>query len=146
MEDIYEQGKKDPSSLDPQWDFFFRGFELGAQGDGTSAPKAEVTHLPQIDQDFFEKQGRVTSIIYHYRDIGHLMARLDPIGRERPRPENLQLNAFDLTEEDLDKEFTSPIFGLSSPAKLREIIEARCFVHVRPTTETPFNLVLEARA
>ena len=65
LESLYEQWKTDPDAVGAEWQQFFRGFELGAR----RAPEAgaEVAHTAQ---------GRVDSLIYHYRDIGHFAAKL----------------------------------------------------------------------
>jgi 2-oxoglutarate dehydrogenase E1 component len=57
--------------LSQDWRFFFEGFEL-AVSDKTTAEKA-------IDKDRLERQARVQALIYRYRDLGHLLACLDPL-------------------------------------------------------------------
>ena len=38
-----------------------------------------------------------------YRALGHFIAKIDPFGRERPRPKALTLEYFGLSQSDLDK-------------------------------------------
>lgn len=82
-----------------------------------------------------DKQGRVESLIWAYRDVGAIYARLNPLGRyETPAMrymritvegafENLSLKAYGLDEEDLDTVFYSGGFFEPERMTLREIIE-----------------------
>ncbi len=127
LESLYQQWLDDPESVASDWQHFFQGFHLGTSrppGEGgeesTAAPREpEGRHV----DEHLVKQARVWSLIYHYRDIGHLMADTDPLGQKRPRPENLKLEAFQLSEADFEEEFFTPIPAFDRPVKLREIID-----------------------
>jgi len=69
----YERWKSDPQSLSREWQFFFEGFELAASG---LKPPAEA-----VGEDRLRMQARVQALIYRYRDLGHLMACLDPLAK-----------------------------------------------------------------
>jgi 2-oxoglutarate dehydrogenase E1 component len=129
LEAMYERWLEDPESVDPGLRSFLMGFDLGARpvendGDGGAAaprlaaagsvPRAEVAHT---------KQGRVDSLIYHYRDIGHLGADLDPLGTPRPLPDMLTLESFGLDAGDLDESFDPGHLPLPNPVKLRTVVE-----------------------
>ncbi|MBT8485524.1 MAG: 2-oxoglutarate dehydrogenase E1 component [Phycisphaerales bacterium] len=123
LDAMYERWQKDPSTLDDRWRTFFQGFDLAVQrpplaADGGApalpAAGAMVAHT---------KQGKVDSLVYHYRDIGHLAAELDPLGSVRPHPEYLELASFGLAESDLDETFDPGHLPLSNPASLRTIID-----------------------
>jgi 2-oxoglutarate dehydrogenase E1 component len=116
IEEMYRRWSADPESVDEHWKQFFLGFDLGARrpAEGGEARAVAVAHT---------KQGRVDSLIYHYRDIGHLAASLDPLGVGRPFPESLTLESFGLSEGDLDEEFDPGTLPLASPAPLSAIIE-----------------------
>ncbi|MCP3904028.1 MAG: 2-oxoglutarate dehydrogenase E1 component [Planctomycetes bacterium] len=116
LDTLYAQWRDDAHSVDPGMADFFRGFDLAARSTGTDAgdaPPVETAH---------SKQGRVDSLIYHYRDNGHLAARLDPLGTERPMPETLKLESFHLGDDDLDSLFDPGHLPLNNPVSLREII------------------------
>ncbi len=115
LDSLYKQWKSAPDSVDERWRHFFAGFELASAGGTTPAE-------PRGSANEVTRQAKVNSLIYHYRDIGHLMANLDPLGRKRERPENLRLEAFDLSEADLTATFFTPIPGMPGPLPLREII------------------------
>ncbi|MDY7107038.1 MAG: 2-oxoglutarate dehydrogenase E1 component [Planctomycetota bacterium] len=108
---------------------------VGDDGEGRSAapalaepaePGAEPGAPPEIAapvETGHTAQARVDSLIYHYRDIGHFAAHLDPLGNDRPVPEYLRLSSFKLAEADLDRAFDPGHLPLPSPSKLRTIIE-----------------------
>ena len=107
---LYQKWCEDPSSVDEGWQRYFEGFELGHSKSTTG----DVAH---------SLQGKVDSLIYHYRDIGHYAAELDPLLTLRPFPEDLTLNSFGLNDEHLAEEFDPGILPLDNPAPLKKIIE-----------------------
>lgn len=112
----YERWKSDPQSLSSEWRFFFEGFELAAAGPKVSAEG--------IDEEQLRRQARVQALIYRYRDLGHLMACLDPLAACPTDHPLLNLAAFKLTEGDLDSEFFARRLSASEQLPLREIIQA----------------------
>ena len=111
VDDLYRRWKTDPESVDADWKRFFEGFDLGLV---RSPEHGDVAH---------SLQGKVDSLIYHYRDIGHFAADLDPLGVQRPFPENLTLESFGLSDEHLDETFDPGVLPLDNPAPLRDILE-----------------------
>jgi 2-oxoglutarate dehydrogenase E1 component len=112
VEEMYRRFQEDPAALEPHWRAFFEGFDLGARG-----PAAGAAAIPH------SKQAQVDALIYHYRDIGHFAADIDPLGVPRPFPEHLTLESFNLSEEDLSASFDAGHLPLPSPAPLRDIVE-----------------------
>ena len=110
----YRQWQRDPNSVGADWRTFFQGFELGyerapepAKVDGSSttpsAPAAAAAPAPATAPTASSRgaQSKVDSLIYAYRNLGHLAAGLDPLGTDRPFPEQLTLESFGLTDGDL---------------------------------------------
>ncbi len=120
IEGEYKRWKADPASVTAEWRQFFLGFELGV--DRTGEPQGGAAGGPQA-----EFQRRVDRLIEAYRAKGHLAAQIDPLGSERPFPEELNLEAFGLSDSQLDQSFDVGVGGgtlpLASPARLGEIIE-----------------------
>ncbi len=112
----YKRWKADPTSVSRDWRFFFEGFELAASA------------TPEVAEGFDEeqllRQSRVESLIYRYRDLGHLLACLDPLAECPTAHPLLALQAFNLTPQDLDREFFTRRFAASRHAPLKEIIQA----------------------
>jgi len=109
----YKLWKTEPQKLSPQWRFFFEGFELAASG-----------QLSAASEDQLQRQSRVQALIYRYRDLGHLLACLDPLAACPTDHPLLNPAAFKLTPEDLDRQFFAPQFVKSGRASLRDIIQA----------------------
>ena len=65
VEAAYERWQRDPSSVDEKWRIFFEGFELGESGGARLAGSQGLTGVVQL--------------ISTYRDLGHLIAHLDPL-------------------------------------------------------------------
>jgi 2-oxoglutarate dehydrogenase E1 component len=112
----YKRWKTAPDELSQDWRFFFEGFELAAS-ERTTAGKA-------VAADQLERQARVQALIYRYRDLGHLMACLDPLAACPTDHPLLNIAAFNLTAEDLELEFVAPRFSKSGRAPLATIIQA----------------------
>src|SRR6266545_1855918 len=109
IEEIYLVWRKSPGRLNPEWQAFFEGHELGGAEREPLAPEEAL------------KQSGVQSLIYRYRDIGHLLACTDPLS---PCPIDhplLTLSAFGLDDSDLDKVFHTRRF-MQESAQLREIV------------------------
>jgi 2-oxoglutarate dehydrogenase E1 component len=116
IEEQYKRWKADPTSVSRDWCFFFEGFELAASG----APEA----VEGFDEEQLLRQSRVESLIYRYRDLGHLLACLDPLAACPTEHSLLSLEAFNLTSQDLDREFFTRRFATDRHAPLKEIIQA----------------------
>ena len=116
IEEQYKRWKADPASVSNDWRFFFEGFELAA----SSAPET----ADGFDRQQLLRQSRVESLIYRYRDLGHLLACLDPLAACPTEHPLLALEAFNLTPQDLDRKFFVRRFAASGQAPLKEIILA----------------------
>lgn len=109
LDQQYRLWREAPEQLSPDWRAFFQGFDLAQQPAG-------------VDRDLAAKNSAVDSLIYRYRDLGHLVACTDPL---TPCPAGhplLELAAFGLDQADLDRTFYPLRYPLQS-APLREIIE-----------------------
>src|SRR6478672_2656268 len=136
IEENHQRWRNDPASVDETWRIFFEGYELGHSGDGVV--RADVEH------DAARAQAAVTRLVDAYREIGHYLADLDPLKLNPPREthELLELSAFGLSTEDLDREFFT---RLTDPPRctLRQLIailrETYCrkigveYMHIRDT-------------
>ncbi|MCB2154069.1 2-oxoglutarate dehydrogenase E1 component [bacterium] len=137
MEALYNQWRQDPQSVTEEWRAFFQGFELG-QSFAVEAPQESGASADEIEESAVERlhtheeltqfewlQAQVDSLIYHYRDVGHLIAQLDPLGRNRESHALLELAAFGLDESHLDMQFHADKLLWGPPRMtLREILAA----------------------
>lgn len=111
LEALHEDWKRDADSVSAEWRAFFCGFELASEVSAGSA--AEEAHAL--------KQSGVQSLIYRYRNIGHLLACTDPLSPCSLQHPLLELACFGLDENDLDTLFACRRY-MKSKASLREIL------------------------
>jgi 2-oxoglutarate dehydrogenase E1 component len=112
IEAAFERWRADPASVDESWRLFFEGFDLGL---GRSAGLTEADSC---------KHTGIIRLIDAYRDLGHFLARLDPLSEAKASYPQLELSEFDLDDGDLDRTFdTSHFVGLPR-ATLRELLAA----------------------
>jgi 2-oxoglutarate dehydrogenase E1 component len=118
----YQSYKQDPKSVSREWRVFFYGFEIADQRGGMDA---DDPHGPQSVQ--------VAELIQRYRDLGHLLACLDPLSACPTTHPLLELDAFGLSSEDLSKRFSTPQFSFASECTLQEIIQILKQTYCRST-------------
>jgi 2-oxoglutarate dehydrogenase E1 component len=68
-------------------------------------------------------QDRVDQLVRAYRVRGHLMAEIDPLGRPRPGLPELDPRFYHLTEEDMDRSFSTDTIEGPQSMSLRQIIQ-----------------------
>ena len=114
IEAQYKKWKEDPDAVSRDWQFFFKGFDIGNKGpagdDIAGSPDAAL------------QQSRVESLIYRYRDLGHLMACMDPLSACPTGHPLLNLEAFGLSPDHLDTVFYTRRFSDSGRARLKDIL------------------------
>ena len=110
LEEQYRRWQEAPESIDPLWRTFFTGFDLGR-----AAPAG-----PDLAEAL--RQSGVQSLIYRYRDIGHLLACTDPLSPCPISHPLLDLSQFGLGEADLDTICHTRRYHKPA-ATLREILE-----------------------
>ncbi len=113
IDEQYRRWKSDPGSVSRDWQFFFEGFRRGA---AAGAPAVE------LDNARLMKQARVQMLIDRYRNIGHLLACLDPLSACPTEHPLLNLAAFGLTLDDLGTEFCTPDLAGVERAPLKDIV------------------------
>src|SRR5271155_2969824 len=125
LDALYTQWKRDPASVDAQWNAFFAGFELGCQQPprrGPQAAKNGAAAAPVAPGDKL-KQAQVDALVSAYRRLGHQQAKLDPLNLIKRTTAELSLDYVKLTEADLDGEFEIYWGGQLSTMTLRTIID-----------------------
>ncbi len=108
IEDLRQRWQQDPKAVPDSWQHFFAGFALG---DSTSDADGE-TH----------GQRSVDALIDAHRRWGHLAANIDPLGQRARDLGTLELEAWGLSQADLDRRFDPGTLPLPPNTMLREII------------------------
>jgi 2-oxoglutarate dehydrogenase E1 component len=113
----YRRYKADPRSVSEEWALFFAGFELGAGGNGAAVGAtgaAEPAGGPPVIGVF--------DLVHSYRELGHLVADLNPLA---PKPEGhplLEPSEFGFGDEDLDRVVSCGGFRGCSRTSIRDLI------------------------
>jgi len=122
LDSQYEQWKRDPKSLGPEWSNFFAGFELGYTHQ--EAARHDLPGGADSTEDLVGRLTRVDGMVYAYRTLGHTRALLDPLSRSRPEQPLLSLREFGFLEADLGKPVSSKFFMGGATLPLGEMIAA----------------------
>ena len=124
IERLYQQYQTDPRSVEAHWQAFFAGFEAGG---GKSISTPVQTALPAGTEPPGGLAVESADLVHSYRELGHLVANLDPLGTHRTTHPLLELSEFRLTLNDLDRScgngaFLGPVDGTVRDllAKLRQ--------------------------
>lgn len=108
VESLYQRFLQDPEDIEPQWRLFFEGVEFAQ-----TRPAKGSFAASELD---------VYNLIEHYRNYGHLKAKLDPLGLQKAATESFDLARFNLKSADLEKTFqVGTVLGLPN-AKLKTLI------------------------
>ncbi len=111
VEGLYRQFQNDPGSVDERWALVFAGYEFATRNG--VAPVADG-----------EPALRVADLVDAYRNFGHLVADLDPLGHSPRSHPYLELGRFGLNADDLRRTVSSGTFRGLSDVPFGELIEA----------------------
>ncbi len=124
LDQLYENYRKEPGSVDPTWQKFFEGYEFSQQRYGENGHVAE--------DSLSIKETQVRNLIFMYRSFGHLASRTNPVRERRNHNVNFDHKGVGLTDADLDTEFdVASEIGLPRTT-LRNIIEKLKAVFLGP--------------
>jgi len=118
--DLYDQYLKDPDSVEPSWRAFFQGYDFGSNKlfDGEIV-EGVTSQIP----DHVQKEFNVINLIDGYRSRGHLFTKTNPVRDRRTYTPSLDIENFDLSNEDLGTVFNAgEILGIG-PQPLRIIVQ-----------------------
>jgi len=110
IEKLYEQYRSDPSSVDESWSKFFEGFDFAR------------AHYDTDSSGLMDKEFRVINLIEGYRRRGHLFTETNPVRTRRTYTPTLDLENFDLSDNDLETTFQAGKQIGAGAVTLKEII------------------------
>lgn len=111
LEQIYQQYQSNPNSVEPSWQIFFEGMEFGSQRSPSTTTSTGAL-----------KEIQVYNLLEHYRNYGHLKAKLDPLELTPADDSSFQLENFGLNAKDLDQTFAVGALLGKPQAKLKDLI------------------------
>ena len=80
-------------------------------------------HDPNAGLDIAIRQDRVDQLVRAYRFLGHMVAKIDPLGMPRPATAELEPKFYHLTDADMDRRFSSRTIYGTETLTLREILD-----------------------
>jgi 2-oxoglutarate dehydrogenase E1 component len=117
LELLQAQYQRDPRSLGSEWQAFFAGFEIGSDARAPQSPAHGEAQPPtdRLTEGAYD-------LVHSYRELGHCIAKLDPLGHDRPLHPLLALSESGLSDADLDQPIGVGSF-LGPPAQtLRDLL------------------------
>ena len=111
VEALYRRYRADPRSVDESWALVFAGYDFALAGGPGASATARISPS-------------VADLVHSYRELGHLIADVNPLDRSPRNHPLLELGEFGFAEADLDRVVDcAPFRGLGS-APLRELAAA----------------------
>jgi len=134
VEELFDRYASDPSSVPPEWREYFASLVNGGPTSPTGpnfrsrslfhpAPGPESRGSSLRDLDPAALQDRLDRVVRSYRVRGHMIAKIDPLGRARPHFPELDPAHYGFTEADLDRSFAASDLQGPPTLRLREILE-----------------------
>src|SRR5438270_816457 len=102
---LYREYLRDPAAVDERWALVFAGFDLALR-------------------DGARPGGSVPELVHAYRELGHLVADLDPLGGSPRDHPLLRLSELGFSEHDLDRVVDWAPFKGGTRGPLRELTAA----------------------
>ena len=133
LESLYETFINDPDQLSDEWKEFFENLPHHPTSNGEISHQNIIKEFKNISRKnsiskttVDERQGKVIRLIQSYRNRGHQMASLDPLGlMERKKIEDLNLEFHGLNQNDLEEEFyTDTFLSDTKKMKLKDILKS----------------------
>ena len=116
--ELYDQYLINPEEVEPSWRAFFQGFEFGIEESKKESSDFKNVEIPEN----ILKEFKVVKLINAYRTRGHLFTKTNPVRDRRTYLPNLEIENFDLSENDLKLVFNAgEIIGIG-PATLTDIL------------------------
>ena len=116
--ELYDQYLINPEQVEPSWRAFFQGFEFGIEESKKESSEFKDVEVP----DNVLKEFKVVKLINAYRTRGHLFTKTNPVRDRRTYLPNLEIENFDLSQNDLSLVFSAgEIIGIG-PATLTDIL------------------------
>ena len=105
VEALYQDYLRDPSSVDERWRMVFAGYDLAQRAGGRPGPE-------------------IADLVHSYRELGHLVADLDPLGGSPRDHPLLRLSELGFSERDLDRRVDWAPFKGGARGTLQELVAA----------------------
>ena len=128
VDQLYQNYKKDPSSVDVTWQKFFEGYDFSSQRYGANGGTATAA----TEDTLSIKETQVRNLIFTYRSFGHLASKTNPVRARRNHNVDFDHKAVGLSDADLDTEFDVASEISMERTTLRKIIDKLQAIYLGP--------------
>jgi 2-oxoglutarate dehydrogenase E1 component len=134
VEQLYSTYLNDRNGVSPEWQQYFDSLDDHGSATGQrvspafrpasifNPPGSRNGAASDSQLRLARLQERVGLLIRNYRVRGHIIAKVDPLGRTQPRPDELDPKYYGFTESDLESSLSAKTIRGSNIQTLREII------------------------
>jgi 2-oxoglutarate dehydrogenase E1 component len=137
IEELYETYLKNPKEVPQEWQNFFESLPQVTDLSTTDISHADIKNYflrlakhpralqAPLSTDVLKdrKQRHVEDLINAFRSFGHLAAKLDPLGTERPEVPELELNRYNLSRENFSETFHAEVLMGQAESSLQNIYD-----------------------
>ena len=124
---------RDRNSVSPDWRDYFDELQVvdsGLTPESLQAPfqaesifhRSSEVRVDPTTSDAVILQERLDQLIRSYRVRGHIVAKIDPLNAERPKPAELDPAFYGFTEEHMSRKFSTQWAGGPDTRTLREML------------------------
>jgi 2-oxoglutarate dehydrogenase E1 component len=147
IDQMHQRYQRDPRSVPDAWQAFFAGFEIGsarseaasggrapgsvngsaasASANGTAAAtngRFSAADEAGASGDKIPLTMGVYDMVHTFRELGHFIAHLDPLGHDRGDHPLLRLDNFGMSEADLNRQVGQGSFLGKTDGTLRDLV------------------------
>ncbi len=124
LEELYNQYKLNPETLDKEWKSFFQEVDTNGLANGSgytngNGKSAVATSFTDAQAASIREMG-IINLLNAYRRQGHLAAKLDPLGIQKPNRTFIDSKLHNISPTDIDTIVDSETLGR---VKLAEIVD-----------------------
>ena len=127
LERLYDDYLQDRSSVSPDWQKYFENYRNGeATHPRPSFKRFSIFNPPHpepVETADGHLQDKVDQLIRSYRNRGHVIAQLNPLGFPKERPPELDPAFYGLGPEHMDQAFSCETIDPAGPQPLKRILD-----------------------
>ena len=102
LDQLYREYQRDQTSVDPQFAQLFQELDQEDRASGQSFAEHPAGIPDNLPKESLAPGIQIYSLVQTYREFGHLIADIDPLGLVQREHPFLELSQFGLSEADLD--------------------------------------------
>jgi 2-oxoglutarate dehydrogenase E1 component len=126
VERLYADFARDPASVAPEWRRYFEQVKNGERAEAPRLAPSLQTRKETAEWNETKSgslQYRVNQLVRNYRVRGHNIAAVDPLGRPRPIPPELEISFYGFSGQDMERPVHCELFPSNRTLTVREILQ-----------------------